>query len=76
MFERGKALAAQDGCDALYLGEDEKEMALADRAGMISFWVGHSSSTFFLGPNDLNDYISYSKKPRDPAQGPYWHGPY
>lgn len=57
LFERAKKIADAQGCAAIYQGENEKEMILAEKAGMIPFWVGHTiSGSFFLAPEKAVEY--------------------
>jgi hypothetical protein len=74
LFQR--ALAVSGGCPAIYQGGIEDEMALAQAAGMITFWVGHTSSTFYLPPERINAYIQFARTPRPPGAPPYWRGPF
>lgn len=52
MFFRAISLAAQEGCRALYMGEELSEVMTARSAGMSAFWVGHDA-----GPDPRNFYL-------------------
>jgi hypothetical protein len=65
VFERAQKIAKDAGCQAVFQGEQEKEMESAEKAGMIPFWVGHTiSGQFFLGAEQIDDYVS-SYRPGD-----------
>jgi hypothetical protein len=58
LFQRAVEAAGAEGCPALFQGEQEKEMELAEKAGMIPFWVGNTvRGQFFLQPEDIAAYI-------------------
>lgn len=56
IFERAVAAAAAEGCKAIYQGEDEEEMKLAEKAGMYPFHVGKTSKTHFYIPKEKFDW--------------------
>lgn len=57
-FERAVAAAASQGCKAIYQGEDEAEMKLAESVGMYPYLVGKTSKTHFFIPHEkLNSYV-------------------
>lgn len=58
VFHRGVEAAKAQGCPAVFQGEQEKEMELAEKAGMIPYWVGHTvKGRFFLAPEEIGAYV-------------------
>lgn len=58
VFQRALEIARHAGCPAVFQGENEKEMVLAEKAGMVPFWVGHTlSGQFFLPPEQAKAYV-------------------
>jgi hypothetical protein len=58
MFQRAYAMAAQAGCDALYMGEEEVQMRMAEKAGLVPFRVGSSlPNTFYLPVEQIDTYV-------------------
>ena len=58
VFQRGVEAAKAQGCPAVFQGEQEKEMELAEKAGMIPYWVGHTvKGRFFLAPSEIAEYV-------------------
>lgn len=57
LFQRARAMAAECGCRAIFLGEDASEIALAHRAGISAFWVGHDGGpSFYLPVEQIDTY--------------------
>jgi|GEM_PF-5456791 len=68
VFQRALEIAKHAGCAALFQGESEKEMILAEKAGMIPYWVGHTiSGQFFLPAEQTKNYV-------DSYRTGDWHG--
>lgn len=62
LFERAMAIANAESCPAVFQGEQEGEMILAEKAGMIPYWVGHTQpGQFYLSPAEVNSYVKNFK---------------
>jgi hypothetical protein len=71
-----QAMGVARGCPVIYQSSIESEMALALRAGMIPFWVGHTSKSFYLPPEQINAYIQFARQPRPAGSPEFWRGPF
>ena len=58
IFHRALEAAKAQGCPAVFQGEQEKEMELAEKAGLIPYWVGNTvKGRFFLDPSQVDAYV-------------------
>ena len=58
IFAQAFAQAQKAGCKALYQGESEAEMTLAEQAGLATFRVGSTnSSNFYLPISQIDSYV-------------------
>ena len=74
LFQRGMEVST--GCPVIYQSSIEDEMRLAQKAGMIPFWVGHTSRTFYLPPERIDAYIQFARTPRPSGSPEFWRGPF
>lgn len=63
LFERARDAAAKEGCVAVYQGENDDQMDMAERGGVIPFRVGLTfKKRFYLPVTDVDTYVSKYKK--------------
>ena len=65
IFVRARAAADREGCEAVYMGEELKQMKMAEDAGMIPYAVGLPHRPFYLPVQKIAAYVEEFKKQKN-----------